>query len=142
LGRLCRSARRFAHGSHGSKFSRKKEAAIAALLTQRSVEEAARVAGIGTQTLYRWMRNPEFAAAYRAARCAAVSQAMARLQQGSGAAATVMLKTMFDPGASASTHLRAADHVLNHAKHASEIEDIQGRLAALEQLAKLPGGTK
>ena len=41
---------------HGSKFGRKKEAAIAALLTQRNIEEAARVAGIGTQTLHRWLR--------------------------------------------------------------------------------------
>ena len=36
---------------HGSKFGRKKEEAIAALLTQRNVEEAARAAGIGTRTL-------------------------------------------------------------------------------------------
>jgi len=43
---------------HGSKFGRKKEEAIAALLTQRNVEEAARVAEIGTQTLYRWMKDP------------------------------------------------------------------------------------
>jgi hypothetical protein len=34
---------------HGSKFGRKKEDAIAALLSQRNVEEAARVAGIGTE---------------------------------------------------------------------------------------------
>ena len=38
---------------HGAKFTRKKEEAIAALLTQRNVEEAARSAGIGTQTLLR-----------------------------------------------------------------------------------------
>ena len=70
---------------HGSKFSRKQEAAILALLTQRSVEEAARVAGIGTQTLYRWMKEPEFDAAYRRARRAAFGQSIARLQQGSSA---------------------------------------------------------
>ena len=68
---------------HGSKFGRKKEEAIAALLTQRNVEEAARVAGIGTQTLIRWLKIPEFQAAYREARRAAVSQSNARLQQAS-----------------------------------------------------------
>jgi hypothetical protein len=41
---------------HGSKFSRKKEDAIAALLTQRNVGEAARAAGIGTRTLIRWLK--------------------------------------------------------------------------------------
>jgi hypothetical protein len=30
-----------------------------------AVEEAARAAGIGTQTLYRWMKEPEFDEAYR-----------------------------------------------------------------------------
>jgi hypothetical protein len=38
---------------HGSKFGHKKEAAIAALLTQRNIGEAAHVAGIGTNTLLR-----------------------------------------------------------------------------------------
>ncbi|MGD1092125.1 MAG: hypothetical protein ABSB35_09045 [Bryobacteraceae bacterium] len=52
---------------HGSKFSSKKEAAVA-LLSQRSMEEAAKTAGIGTQTLYRWLKLPEFQAAYLEAR--------------------------------------------------------------------------
>ena len=55
----------------GSKFTRKKEEAIAALLIQRNVEEAARVAGIGTQTLLRWLKIPEFQTAYWEARRAA-----------------------------------------------------------------------
>jgi len=38
---------------HGDKFGRKKEEAIAALLSQRSIEEAARTAGISTRTLMR-----------------------------------------------------------------------------------------
>ena len=63
---------------HGSKFGRKKEEAIAALLTQRNVEEAAKVAGIGTNTLWRWMRLPELQAAYRKARRDAFSQSIAR----------------------------------------------------------------
>ena len=36
---------------HGAKFGRKQEEAIAALLTQRNIEEAARAAGIATSTL-------------------------------------------------------------------------------------------
>jgi hypothetical protein len=45
-------------GRNGAKFTRKEEA-IAALLTQRNLEEAARVTGIGTQTLLRWLELPE-----------------------------------------------------------------------------------
>ncbi len=53
------------------KLGRKKEGAIAALLTQRNAEEAARVAKVGIRTLYRWQKESEFDAAYRAARRAA-----------------------------------------------------------------------
>jgi transposase-like protein len=42
---------------HGTKFGHKKEEAIAALLTQRNLEEAARTAGIGTRTLLRWLQT-------------------------------------------------------------------------------------
>jgi hypothetical protein len=52
----------------GGKFGRKKEEAIAALLTQRNIEEAAKVARIGANTLLRWLKVPEFQAAYREAR--------------------------------------------------------------------------
>lgn len=45
---------------HGAKIGRKQEEAIAALLTQRNIEEAARAAGIGTRTLIRWLKLPEF----------------------------------------------------------------------------------
>ena len=72
----------------GAKFDRKKELAIAALLSHRSVEEAARAVGIGINTLYRWMKDPEFDAEYRQAKRSAFGQAIARLQQGTSAAAT------------------------------------------------------
>ena len=44
------------------------EAAVAALITQRNQEEAARAAGIGVATLIRWQKEPEFQKAYREAR--------------------------------------------------------------------------
>jgi transposase-like protein len=40
---------------HGTKFGRKKEAAIAALLTARNIEEAAKSVGIARNTLLNWM---------------------------------------------------------------------------------------
>jgi len=120
---------------HGSKFSRKKEAAVAALLSQRNVEEAAKTAGIGTQTLYRWLKLPDFQAAYLEARRATVAQSNARLQQYSSAAVSTLFKVMLDPSAPASTRVRAADSVLDHAKQSIDQEDIEVRVAALEQAA-------
>jgi hypothetical protein len=117
---------------HGAKFGRKKEEAIAALLTQWNVEEAAKSIGISTHTLVRWLKVREFQAEYREARRAAFGHSIARLQQASSAAVSVLLKIMVDPNSPASTRVRAADSVLDHAKHATEIEDIDVRVSALE----------
>ena len=117
---------------HGEKLGRKQEEAIAALLSQRSIDDAARACGVGTRTLLRWLKLPEFNAAYREARRAAVSQSVARLQQATGAAVSTLLKVMVDPNTPASTRVRAADSVLDHSAKAIEIEDIEARVAALE----------
>lgn len=125
---------------HGSKFGRKKEEAIAALLTQRNVEEAAKAAGIGTNTLWRWMRLPEFQAAYRKARRDAFSQSVARLQQASTAAVSTLLKIMVDQNAPAASRVRAAECILDRAAKAIEIEDIEARVAELERAAGMSHG--
>jgi hypothetical protein len=121
---------------HGAKVGRKQEEAIAALLTQRTVEEAAGAAGIGTATLLRWQKQPEFQKAYREARRAAFGQAVARLQQASSAAVSTLLKVMVDVAAPASTRVRAADSVLGHSVRAIEIEDIEARVSELERAAE------
>ena len=121
---------------HGSKYNRKKEEAIAALLKHRNIEEAARAAGIGAQTLSRWLKMPDFQADYLEARRAAVAQSNARLQQASSAAASTLMKIMIDVSVPASTRVRAADSVLNHARQAFEHEDIEVRVAALERDAE------
>ena len=121
---------------HGTKFGRKKEEAIAALLTQRNIEEAAKATGIAPNTLLKWMKDPEFQAAYREARRAGFGQSVARLQQASGAAVSTLLKIMVDPVAPHSTRVRAADSVLDHAAKSIEIEDIEVRVSELERAAE------
>jgi hypothetical protein len=93
---------------HGEKLGRKKEQAIAGLLSQRNLDEAARFAGIGVTTLRRWMRLPEFHTEYLQARRDVVNQVHARIQQNSGAAASVLLKLMADATTPASVRARAA----------------------------------
>ena len=82
---------------HGSKFGRKKEMAVAALLTHRNTEEAAKATGVGYKTLLRWQQIPEFQQALRRAKHEALSQTTARLLQAAPTAATVLLKVMVDP---------------------------------------------
>jgi hypothetical protein len=125
---------------HGAKFGRKWEEAIAALLTQRNTEDAARVVGISVSTLLRWMKEPEFNTAYREARRLAFGQSVARLQQASSAAVSTLLKVMVDPASPPSTKVRAADSVLDHAAKAIEIEDIEARLTEFERAAEATKG--
>ncbi len=117
---------------HGAKFGRKLEEAVAAMLTQRNLEEAARSIGVGAATLLRWQKEPEFQKAFLEARRHAYSQSIARLQQGTTAAATTLLKTMIDPGTPASVRVRAAEAIFNHAAKAIEIEDVEARVTVLE----------
>src|SRR3984957_13112252 len=118
---------------HGAKFDHKKEQAIAALLSHRNVEAAARAVGISANTLLRWTKEPEFEAAYREARRTAFCQSIARLQEASGAAVTTVLKIMLDAKAPAGTRLRSAEVVLSQGTKAMELEDFEARLAELER---------
>jgi hypothetical protein len=120
---------------HGAKFGRKMEEAVAALLTQRNTEEAAKAVGVSPKTLLRWQQVPEFQAALRKARKDAYGNCMGRLQQGSSAAVSTLLKVMLDPSTPASTKVRAAESVLSHSEKAIELEDVEARLAELERAA-------
>ena len=117
------------------KIAPKQDKAIVALLSNRNIEEAAKACNIPPRTLYRWLREPAFDAAYREARRQAYGQSIARLQQGSTAAATTLLKVMVDAATPASTRVRAAESILTHAAKAIELEDIEARVAELERAA-------
>ena len=120
---------------HGAKFGHKMEQAIAALLSHRTVEEAARAIRINVNTLLRWTKEPEFDAAYREARRTAFGQSIARLQDAAGAAVKTVLKIMLDTNAPAGTRLRAAEIVLERRARAKEMEDIEARVVELERAA-------
>jgi hypothetical protein len=110
-----------------------KEQAIAALLSHRNVEEAAKATGISSGTLKRWMQLPEFKAIYLQARREIVLQTNARMQQNSGAAASVLLKLMADPATPPSIRANTARCVLEAANRSLELEDIEVRIARLEE---------
>jgi transposase-like protein len=98
---------------HGAKFGRKRDEAVVALLSQRTIEDVARTVNVSTSTLLRWLKEPEFEAAYREARRCAFGQAVARLQQASSAAASTILTLMVDPSAPPAVRLRAAECALD-----------------------------
>jgi hypothetical protein len=118
----------------GARFEHRMEPAVAALLSHRNVEDAARAVGIGVNTLRRWMQVPEFQAACREARHKILSQAIEQLQTAAGAAAKTVLKIMVDPTVPAGIRLRAAEIVL---EQAGEMDETADRLAKLERMARL-----
>ena len=126
---------------HGNKFGRKKEAAIAALLSEKNQADAARVAGIDLSTFKRWLRLPEFIKEYRRARWEVVEQSYARIQQNTPAAASVLLKLMVDPATSASGRIRAALGTFGLAREALDM-DVEIRLSQLERAAEASKGVR
>jgi chromatin segregation and condensation protein Rec8/ScpA/Scc1 (kleisin family) len=122
---------------HGEKLSRKQDQAIGALLTEQTIESAAEKTGVSEPTLRRWLKLPEFLAAYREARRETMEKTMAQIQQASWAASTTLIKLL--GAASDSVRLRAATEILNQANKGLETLDHEERLAALEDVAELRG---
>lgn len=106
--------------------------AISALLHEPTIRKASAVCGVPERTLYHWLKDASFDAAYREARRAAVGQALARVQHASSDAVAVIRSIMNDTKKAPMIRLLAASRVLSLAVRAIEIEDLQARVAALE----------
>ena len=121
---------------HGSQLRYKIDAAVAAVLSQRTIGDAASEVGVSPKTLRRWLKLPKFKTACLRARREAFSQALARLQQSAGAAVATLLRIMVDPSAPYPCRVRAAAYVLNLGAKALELEDWEDRIAELERVAQ------
>jgi hypothetical protein len=123
---------------NGRLLTARQEKAVCALLTEPSIRDAAKSAGIGERTLYTWLKEPAFDRAYRAARREAVARAMGAVQQAAGAAVNTLKDVMTDSTAPAPARVAAAKSVLDLAVKTVEIEDLTSRIEALENAAIRP----
>src|SRR5262245_39653736 len=114
------------------KIGRKGEAAIAALLSEPTIDDAAAKAGIGEATLRRWMRRPEFAAAYRKARRAVLERTIGQLQQATGEAAATLRRNL--TSGKPSVEVRAAMGILDAAIKGFESLDLADELREIKRL--------
>lgn len=113
---------------------------LVALLSEPTLQDAAKVVGVNPSTIWRWQQQPEFAQAYREARRDAVTQGIARLQHATGEAVKTLLAVMREAGAgTAAPRVSAARAVLEFSLKATEIEDLADRVAALERIAAQMG---
>ncbi len=88
--------------------SPKQRRAVEALLSTGEVAAAAREAGVNRVTLYRWLKQPAFLAAVRAAEAAALDELSRLLVRLGRTAAATLAKAMSDPAAPYPTRARAA----------------------------------
>ena len=118
---------------NGSRLSAKQHRAISALLTSKSVTEAAVATGQGERTIYRWLSEPDFRQALSAAEGDLIDVATRRLLQLQGGALDTLEALLSDDtDASAGVRLRAAQITLDHLLKLREMRDVEQRLQALE----------
>lgn len=116
---------------NGTKRSRKHEAAIAALLREPTLLAAAQAIGVNEQTLRRWLKDPAFAADYKAARRQTLELAVGALHDLAGEAVLTLRQTL-TADVPAAVRVRAALGILERAFAGAEMLDLDARVEALE----------
>lgn len=111
--------------------------AVVALLTEPTLQEAAKTAGVNRSTIYRWLQESDFQAAYREARRQAMRRATARLQEISSEAVEVLREVMGDKAQQGAARVGAARIVLDYAAKMTETEDLA---TSIEELKTMVGG--
>jgi len=119
--------------NRAERLTARQEKAIVALINETTVAAASRASGIGQRTLHRWMSEPKFLAAYRAARREAFSQAIALTQRYAPLAVTALAKMLSDATAPHSAKVSAATALLRFGREGIELDDVAARVEQLER---------
>ena len=110
------------------------ERAIVSLLSHATMRTAAKAVGVDEATLWRWLQDKDFHAAYMTARRETVKHAIARLQQISIEAVNTLREVMRDKTAKGSERVSAAKAIIEYSMKAVEIEDLAQRVEELESV--------
>jgi hypothetical protein len=115
--------------------------AIAALLAEKNILEAAKKAGVGERTLHRWLDGDSgFQAELKAAERSAIDAAIRRLADLTGEAVSTLREVMGDKTASAGSRVQAASVALARFGELKELSELEARITSIEQ--SLKGGDK
>lgn len=118
--------------ANGRSLPERQRRALAALMTTRSRDEAASVAGVAPRTLRSYLADPGFRAAYDALLDASVDSALDSSRAGLSEAVDALREIVADSDATASARVSAARAVLEFAAQLTEARDFDRRLRALE----------
>lgn len=113
--------------------SARQEQFILALLAHPSVAEACKACHIAERTAYNWLKNDAFKAAHRTARHEAFKETLLVLMSGTSTALKVHLDMMKDTKAPHTVRLQAAKTWLELAIQVHRNDEVDRRLAALEE---------
>lgn len=109
----------------------RQERALAALLSEVTLEAAAKKAGISTVTMWRHLRTPAFRAAYLQTRRQLVEETTSLLQRASKKAVSVLIRNL-DCGVP-SVEVSSARVVLDSAYRGVEQIEMEERVRQLEE---------
>lgn len=117
-----------------SNISTKQEKLIGLLLTEKTIDEACKKAGINATTYWRWMQDQNFLKQYRRARRGILENTVAKLQSVTYQAIETLERnlTCENPG----SEIRSAQIILEQSIKGLEILDVEKRLEMLEVLVK------
>jgi transposase-like protein len=121
------------------RLTRRQQAGIAALLACPTLEAAARSIGVSARTLRRWLREPDFKAAYEHAQREAFTLAIGRLQSIATAAVDALDGLIRDGETPAAVRASAARGILELVMKAVELAELRQRLDELEAIVAKSG---
>src|SRR5262245_38086769 len=116
----------------GAKLSHKQHAAVAALLSEKTLAEAAQRAGVSERTLANWLKDPAFQALYAQARLGVLERTVARLLAAQGKAVEALERNVACGQPAAEN--RAAELLLSHGRAGVEQLDLARQVEELSQL--------
>ena len=106
--------------------------AIEALLTTGEISEAAQTAKVSRETLYRWMKRPDFSMALRQGTQDSLEILSRSLVVLSDKAVKTLQFALDDESCGLSVRIRAADLVLGRLLQMRELVDLEERVSRLE----------
>jgi len=111
----------------------KKRKALAALLACSTARGAAKAAGIGERTIWRYLGDPLFKRELRDLQDKAIMAAAASLSGLTGEAIETLRDVLSDAEASHSVKVRCALGILQERRRIGELDDLSERVGRLEE---------
>jgi hypothetical protein len=101
-------------------------------MSESTVLRAAETVGVDARSIYRWLEDPTFAAAFRRTRREAFAQAMSTTQRYAGLAVNALAKVMTDANANPQARVAAATALLKFSRESLEVDSLVERIEQLE----------